>query len=178
MMNKKMFSAAILLSIGAASMSVNAANINFTGTVTGQTCVLETTGGDLNFNLFTVGTPDVMDAGEQVGMMRLTAAVKCAEATKVGTVTMNLLPDPASFNGKVLKNIAETDAAKGVGFVVANEQNELLDFTKGFAEITTPMSATGTANIVLSAGYAKDGSGVAVAPGNVRAVLPFVLVYQ
>ncbi|HDZ8915482.1 TPA: type 1 fimbrial protein [Aeromonas hydrophila] len=175
-MRKTALCAAVALSFCALSSIANATQINFTGVVTAKSCEL-VSNGDLDFNLSTVGISDVQEAGQQNGGMSLAAAVQCAGAT-AGTVTMSLMPIPGSFSGKVLKNIATTDAAKGVGFVVMNEKNELLDFSAGSAEITVPMSGSGTANVIIATNYAKDGSGDVVTAGNVNAVLPFVLTYE
>ncbi|MDM5065433.1 fimbrial protein [Aeromonas salmonicida] len=170
-------STTVLFTLAAASMATNAAQINFTGTVTAQSCEL-TSGGDLDFNLSTVGVSDVKEPGQQIGMMNLATAISCEDASQAGTVTMAFMPNPGSYEGKVLKNTASVDAAEGVGFVVMDENNQILDFSTGKAEINTPMTDAGMANVTIAANYAKDGSGNEVKPGKVQAILPFVLTYQ
>lgn len=62
-MKKTMLSAAILLSLAGASMSANAAEIQFTGKISAQTCKLSA--GDLKMELPTVGISDVADWATQ-----------------------------------------------------------------------------------------------------------------
>ncbi|WP_033138949.1 fimbrial protein [Aeromonas finlandensis] len=174
-MIKHVLSTAIMFSLSVASMSSHAAQINFTGSVTSQSC--ELSAGDLDFTLSTVGESDVLEAGKQAGMITLSTAVTC-EGASSGTVNMSLMPKAGSFEGKVLKNTADNNAAKGVGFVVMNDKMEILDFSNGNAEISAPIDGKGVANILISANYAKDGSGEDVEAGMVKAVLPFVLTYE
>ncbi|MGU5817329.1 fimbrial protein [Aeromonas hydrophila] len=177
-MNETVLSAAILLSFAAFSMSANAAQINFTGAVTAQSCELKN-GGDLNVNLSTIAESDVKEAEQAKGAMSLAATVECEGENPSGTVTMALMPVPGAVNGKVLKNTTSGgNAAKGVGFVVFGDNGSLLDFTEGRAEITAPMNSSGVANIIIAVNYAKDGSGDEVEAGDVKAVLPFVLTYK
>ncbi|MDM5069990.1 hypothetical protein OB952_21910 [Aeromonas salmonicida] len=57
-MKKTMLSAAILLSLAGASMSANAAEIQFTGKISAQTCKLSA--GDLKMELPTVGISEAL----------------------------------------------------------------------------------------------------------------------
>jgi type 1 fimbria pilin len=126
----------------------------------------------------TFGTEAVQNVGQHNGVTSLNAQVVCPTASGDGTVTMALIPNQNSFTGEVLKNIAVSDAAKGVGIVVMGNNGQPLDFSQGSAaNITAPMTA-GTANIMISATYAKDGSGTPVSAGEVSAVLPFVMTYE
>ncbi|MDQ1884177.1 fimbrial protein [Aeromonas salmonicida] len=176
-MKKTMLSTAILLSLAAVSMSANAAEIQFTGKITAQTCTLES--GDLKMELPTVGISDVADINQHKGVTTISAPVKCEGATENDkTVTMSLMPLQGSYTAKsVLTNTASADAATGVGIVVLDKDQKAFDFDSGIANIEAPL-VNGAANIQVSAAYAKDGSGSDVTAGNVNAVLPFVMTYQ
>lgn len=177
-MKRSTISTTMLLSLASISMTSNAAEIKFTGKVTAASCELSS--GNLSMQLPTVGEKYVQDPGQHAGVTSLSAAITCAGATDVGTVTMSLMPNVNTFNGPVLLNTATgEEAAEGVGIVVLDKDNKPIDFSKGSeAVITAPMSESGSANIVVQATYAKDGSGNPVEAGNVAAVLPFVMTYE
>ncbi|MGG5826387.1 fimbrial protein [Aeromonas salmonicida] len=175
-MKKTMLSAAILLSLAGASMSANAAEIQFTGKITAQTCKLES--GDLKMQLPTVGISDVADLDQHSGVTTISAPVTCEGATESNkTVTMSLMPLQGSYTANsVLVNKAQNDAAKGVGIVVLDKDSKAFNFDAGAANIEAPL-VDGKANIQVSAAYAKDGS-AEITAGDVSAVLPFVMTYQ
>ncbi|MDF8331203.1 fimbrial protein [Aeromonas salmonicida] len=175
-MKKTMLSAAILLSLAGASMSANAAEIQFTGKISAQTCKLSA--GDLKMELPTVGISDVADLGQHNGATTVSAPVICEGAIEnAGTVTMSLMPIQGSYTANsILVNKAQNDAAKGVGIVVLDKDSKPFNFDLGVANIEAPL-VDGKANIQVSATYAKDGS-AEITAGDVSAVLPFVMTYQ
>ncbi|WP_339015147.1 fimbrial protein [Aeromonas popoffii] len=177
-MKKNVISAALLFSLSAIGMNANADEIQFSGVITAASCQL-VGGGNLVMQLPTFGTEAVQNVGQHNGVTSLNAQVVCPGTTDDGTVTMALMPNPNSFTGKVLNNTAApAGAAEGVGIVVMGNDGQPLDFSEGSAaNITAPMIA-GNANIMISATYAKDGSGTAVSAGEVSAVLPFVMTYE
>ncbi|MCX9114730.1 fimbrial protein [Aeromonas veronii] len=177
-MKKNIISAAILLSVSSLGMSVNAAEIQFNGTVTASSCKL-VDNENLVMQLPTVGITDVKDVGLHSGVTTLSASVQCENAKTDGLVTMALMPNKLETKGKVLLNTAEGDtAAKGVGIVVMGTDGNPLDFSSGDnAKITAPMTS-GNANILISATYAKDGTGDEITGGDVTAVLPFAMTYE
>lgn len=176
-MKKSMLSAAILLSLAGASMTANAAEIQFSGKVSAQTCKL--VAGDLKMQLPTVGISDIAEINAHNGVTTISAPVTCEGATEDNkTVTMSLMPLQGTYTAKsVLKNTATAEAASGVGIVVLDEKNEAFDFDSGVANIEAPL-INGAANIQISATYAKDGTEGEIKPGDVNAVLPFVMTYQ
>ncbi len=177
-MKNTIVSAAMLLSFSAISVNANAAEIQFSGAITASTCYLEGNDGDLVMKLPTFGINDVTEVGQHNGVINLSAKAVCAEGTD-GLVTMAMKPNPNSFEGKVLKNTHTGQAkAAGVGIVVMGDDRQPMDFSQGdAAKITAPMTG-GVANIMVSATYAKDGSGDDVTAGEVAAVLPFVMTYM
>lgn len=176
-MNKTIMSAAMLLSFSVIAMSANAAEIQFSGAVTAKSCTLEN-GDNLIMQLPTFGINEVAEVGQHNGVTTVSAVAKCPSATEDGVVTMSMVPNQSSFEGKVLKNThIGDDAAKGVGIVVMGDDHLPLDFLGTSAKITAPMTG-GVANIMVSATYAKDGSGAVVEAGKVAAVLPFVMTYE
>lgn len=174
-MKKNIFSAAILLSLSSIGMTANAAEIQFSGTITEASCQLES--DNLAFTLPPFGIADVQEAGKNNGAISMTAKVVCDAKAKDGRVLMQLMPNPNSFEGKVLKNIQVAEAAAGVGVVVMGDDGKPLDFSQGVTNISAPMVG-GAANIKVAATYAQDGSGDAVTAGKVSAVLPFVITYE
>jgi type 1 fimbria pilin len=177
-MKKNVISAALLFSLSAIGMNANADEIQFSGVITAASCKL-VAGDNLVMQLPTFGIDAVQTVGQHNGVTSLNAQVECPGTTDNGTVTMALMPNPNSFTGKVLNNTADSlEAAEGVGIVVMGNDGQPLDFSQGSAaKITAPMIA-GNANIMISATYAKDGSGTPVSAGEVSAVLPFVMTYE
>lgn len=176
-MKKNIMSAAILLSFSAIGMSANAAEIQFSGAVTAASCTL-VNGDNVIMQLPTFGINEVAEVGQHNGVTTVSAAAECPSTTQDGVVTMSMVPNQGSFEGKVLKNThIGDDAAKGVGIVVMGDDRQPLDFLGTAAKITAPMIG-GKANIMVSATYAKDGSGAEVEAGKVAAVLPFVMTYE
>ncbi|ELI6433230.1 type 1 fimbrial protein [Aeromonas salmonicida subsp. salmonicida] len=176
-MKNTIISAAMLLSFSVIGMNANAAEIQFSGAVTATSCTLEK-GGNMIMQLPTFGINDVAEVGQHSGVTTVSAVATCPSATEDGLVTMSMVPNQSSFEGKVLKNTyIGGDAAKGVGIVVMGDDRQPLDFLDTAAKITAPMTG-GVANIVVSATYAKDGSGAEVEAGKVAAVLPFVMTYE
>ena len=174
-MKKNLLTAAVVFSLGMISMSANAAVINFSGKVVNETCKLSEM-EDLNLSMSPVGVDSLLaaDAAATGVVTSVVAAVKCDNASAAGKVTMALMPIPGTTDGMVLKN--KDGTATGVGFVVVGDDNTAFDFSKGSAEITADMTASGEANIRIAATYALDGTKVNA--GTVNAVLPFVMTYN
>ncbi|MBW3812448.1 fimbrial protein [Aeromonas hydrophila] len=176
-MRTKYIAAAITLSMAGISISANAAQINFKGKVTAQTCSIEN-GKDIEFILPTVGIDDVKDIDAHNGVTTVSLPVQCPGDNANGTVHMALMPNVGSTEGKLLKNIdISNEAAHGVGIVVLDNRNKALDFESGAVYLDAPLKE-GNARIKLSAAYAKDTTEEKVTPGAVSAVLPFVLTYE
>lgn len=176
-MKTKYIAAAIALSLAGISISANAAQINFKGKVTAQTCSIEK-GNDIEFVLPAVGVDDVHAIDQHNGATTLSLPVECPGDNANGTVHMALMPIVGATEGKLLKNTdTSAEAAHGVGIVVLSDKNQALDFESGLVSLDAPLK-DGKARIKLSAAYAKEAAAEKVTPGAVSAVLPFALTYE
>lgn len=101
-MRTKYIAAAITLSMAGISISANAAQINFKGKVTAQTCSIEN-GKDIEFILPTVGIDDVKDIDAHNGVTTVSLPVQCPGDNANGTVHMALMPNVGSTEESFLK---------------------------------------------------------------------------
>lgn len=176
-MKMHILATAILVSLTGISTSVNAAQINFIGEVTTNTCVA---GGasDISFELPPIAVSEVKKVNEHIGVVNLLVPIECEGATAENTVIMAFTPNLPSTDGKILQNIAQgEDKAEGVGIVVIGADNKALDFDNS-AELRASLTTNGQGNMKISAAYALEGSSQDVQPGIIQAVLPFQMTYQ
>lgn len=175
-MNKNMLSIAVALSFACASISASAEQITFTGQINASSCSLAGGGPGLVMQLPTISVDDVKAVGAHTGAQTLRIPIVCPGSIGGEVITVALKPVVGSINGDyVLKNTASYDPAENVGIVILNKNNELVSFVSGPAVLEETLDNTGTADVLLSATYAKTGVPTA---GNVSAVLPFSISYK
>lgn len=181
------------LSVAAVSTSVNAAKINFTGTITDTSCEVNPGSGaggsanDININLGAVSKNDVIAAGMSsvAGSYVSNASleVSCSEVGDFTKVKMSF--DPHSGSGlnasdaRLLKILDGNDSAKGVGIALVDENNQVINLQDPSQKLTANMTVNGsaaTASFLFRAGYMADGQ--TITAGKADGTLPFVLTYE
>lgn len=181
-MKKTLLSAALMAGFGIAAFAPQAANatdgtINFTGAVTGSTCVVKINGaaGPATVTLPTVSTTALSAAGATAGQtafaINLSGCAGSPTATKASTFFEN------GPNVNAAGRLANTGTATGVDVQLVNSDNSVI--TAGSA---APTSGAGVATITASAAtlnyYARYYATAAATPGSVASSVQFSVIYQ
>jgi major type 1 subunit fimbrin (pilin) len=171
-----------------AAGSANGA-IQFKGTISSESCSLQSSVGDANTVVVPMGTINYAQIGE-VGAPIFTTGADLSQADfnivckNEAKVSITLAASPAEVNAtsqimRVNNGVTNEGYAQNVGIALYPSSSSSTAYNLSSAKLVDNASvvAGGQVNVKFSAAYVKDGAGEPVA-GQANATLPFLMEIQ
>lgn len=190
-MKKNMMALTVLMALGstaqAADMQETNHNLNIKGNVVVDGCAFEdetVDGQELFLVLDEVSVASVLKSPTTIlNSLGSSASNTLVCPAGIDTVQLTLAPVPGEFTNDIMHNMAEADAAAGVGFKVAAAFGQELPAAPTWIDfdVAAPYSAQPDANgkiaVNFGANYVLTGAMNEASAGAVEANLPFKISY-